>query len=486
MILEVINHSFQYEAEKLIRIFYPNEKISVVYERTQAENEKVFLTEFSDGKLFIRFSDENKNILFYKETDAVGTDNKELLMACVMFDALTAVTGYRPEWGILTGIRPSKLLRSLISQHGSEKGMEIFRNGYFVSEQKSRLALSVAEAEERIISLSRPESFSLYVSIPFCPTRCSYCSFVSHDMTSGTIKKLMPDYLKCLVKELEVTGGMAKELGLRLESVYFGGGTPTTLTAEELRHILSAVENNFDLSAVREYTVEAGRPDTVTKEKLEVLKSGGVSRISINPQTFSDSVLNEIGRRHTSKQTEEAFLLARSLGFDNINMDLIAGLPTDDYNGFCKSLNKALSLSPENITVHTLSLKRSSALGTEDGRVRTERADEVGRMLGFAYEALIAEGFHPYYMYRQSKTLGNFENTGYCKKDFQCLYNIFMMEECHSVLSVGAGAVTKLKSPVTDKIDRIFNYKYPYEYINGFDEILSRKEVIIPFYEDKK
>ena len=361
----------------------------------------------------------------------------------------------------------------------------MFSENYLVSKQKTELADSVANAEQKIISLSKPDSFSIYVSIPFCPTRCSYCSFVSHDMTAGTVKKLMPDYLDCLEKEIEYTAKIANELDLRLESIYWGGGTPTTLEADGIKRIMTAIADSFDLSTLREYTIEAGRPDTVTEEKLKIMKTGGVSRISINPQSFSDNVLKAIGRRHTAEQTVTAFNMARESGFDNINMDLIAGLPEDSLDGFRASLDRAVELAAENITVHTLALKRSSYMG-EQGRVQVQRALEASAMLDYTYSTLTDKAYYPYYMYRQSKTLGNLENTGYCKEGRECLYNIFMMEECHSVFALGAGGVTRLKEPRGEKISRIFNYKYPYEYIKDFDELIKRKDEILRFYHNKK
>ncbi len=484
MILEILNHEYQYEAEKLTRVFYPNEKISVVFEKSDAENETVLTTLFDGNICTVSFTDENGNTLFSEQKSLDGISDKELEMATVMFRCLQKITGYTPKWGMLTGIRPSKLLRSLKERHGSE-GKRIFRENYLVSEQKTELADSVARAEEKIISLSKPESFSIYVSIPFCPTRCSYCSFVSHDMSAGTVKKLMPDYLDCLENEIKHTAEIAKNLGLRLESIYWGGGTPTTLEADELKRIIEAIAVNFDLSALREYTIEAGRPDTVTAEKLKAMKAGGITRISINPQSFSDKVLNAIGRKHTADETVQAFLLARELGFDNINTDLIAGLPADSFDGFRASVDKALELSAENITVHTLALKRSSYMG-EAGKVQVQRALEAANMLDYAYNTLTDKAYYPYYMYRQSKTLGNLENTGYCKEGRECLYNIFMMEECHSVFALGAGGVTRLKAPHSEKISRIFNYKYPYEYIKDFDGLINRKSEIISFYENNK
>lgn len=305
-------------------------------------------------------------------------------------------------------------------------------------------------------------------------------------MTSGLVKKLMPDYLDCLKKEIKLTGKIASDLGLRLESVYYGGGTPTTLEADELKGVIGAIAESFDLSTVREYTVEAGRPDTLTREKFRVMKEGGVSRISINPQTFDDKILQTIGRRHTAQMAENAFCVAREEGFDNINADLIAGLPGDTFDGFCRSLDKAMGFSAENITVHTLALKRSSTMGTTTGQVDTEKSNLAGKMLDYAYSTLTRNGYFPYYMYRQAKSLGNLENTGYAKSGRECLYNIFMMEECHSVFALGGGGVTRLKAPNGDKISRIFNYKYPYEYIDGFEELVKRKDEIIDFYNSCK
>lgn len=481
MILEILNHTYQYEAEKLLRVFFPNEKIHVVFEKTENPEGAVLTTEITDTHALAVFHDGKT--AQKSEAPLAESDDKELLLATQMYKVLTAVTGYTPKWGLLTGIRPSKLLIALQEEMGKENAARYFTERFFVAPEKTALAESVAARENAILATSKPESCSLYVSIPFCPTRCSYCSFVSHAISSPSVKKLIPDYVALLSQEIAETGKTAKELGLNLESVYFGGGTPTTLTAEELGTLLSAVDKAFDLTTVREYTVESGRPDTITKEKLDTLYRGGVTRISINPQTFNDRVLENIGRKHNAAMTEEAFCMARDAGFRNINMDLIAGLPGDTTESFAASVDKAISFIPENITVHTLSLKRSSNMGTSGthfDRLQGRAADE---MLHYAYKALTEQAYFPYYMYRQARTLGNLENTGYTKDGFECLYNIFMMEECHTVFAVGAGAVTKLKAPHGKEIERIFNYKYPYEYISGFAELQKRKAAIMEFYK---
>ena len=329
------------------------------------------------------------------------------------------------------------------------------------------------------MSVSDEKSFSLYVSIPFCPTRCNYCSFVSHSIAQA--KKLLPEYVENLCREIKMTADIANELGLRLESIYWGGGTPTTLSAQDIERICAEINGDFDLSDIREYTIEAGRPDTVTPEKLRVIKSAGVGRISINPQTFNDDVLRAIGRRHTVDDFVRVFTEARNAGFDNINTDLIAGLTDDTYESFCNSVDRAIELNPENITLHTLALKRSSTIVTHG--VDVQSGEIANKMLEYAQNKFYSSGYRPYYMYRQSRSLGNLENVGWCKEGYECLYNVFMMEECHTVLAVGAGAVTKLKDPYSRNIERIFNYKYPYEYNSRFDVLAERKEQIRDFYQ---
>lgn len=470
MKLVILNHPFRYEMEKLSREFFP-EGIEIT-DTFSGENEIV--TGLSENEAFVSFDclEKRKNI------DGITDKNDvERIMAQLLFSVLGEKTGYSPEWGILTGIRPSKVMRNYLSSLGEEKAKQYFKDELFVSEKKTELAFEVAKREQKIIDLSGKDSFSLYISIPFCPTRCSYCSFISHSYES--VKKLIPEYVEKLTEEIVLTGKIANELGLKAETVYFGGGTPTTLSADDLKKITNAVGESFNLENCREFTIEAGRPDTVTAEKLDVLKNSGVTRISINPQTFNDEVLKVIGRRHTGQQTVDSFLLAREKGFDNINMDLIAGLPTDTPESFNGTLEKVLSLSPENVTVHTLSIKRSSFMSGETDYSNARLAE---KMLLSAEQKLKGE-YSPYYMYRQSKTLGNLENVGWCKKGREGLYNIFMMEETHSVFACGAGAVTKLKSPENDNIERIFNFKYPFEYIKDFGEITSRKDRIKEFYK---
>ena len=485
MILFLVGHTYKYESEKVCRIFFPLEKIVFADSLSfpVPEDSKKVVTEMrvrGDFTDYICTADidgvrSSHTVTGRTEKEVVIEENS---LAVAMVKVLSEITGTVPPWGILTGVRPSKLMRKLISSFGEDEAQSIFSGDLLVSGGKTKLAYNVALAENGAIALSKPESFLLYISIPFCPTRCSYCSFVSHSVAQA--KKLIPDYVRLLRGEIKQTADLAKSLSLRLETVYFGGGTPTSLSAEELETLLYAVNESFDMSTCREFTVEAGRPDTVDEKKLSVLKNARVGRISINPQTFSDEVLCNIGRMHSAAETKEKFLLARSLGFDNINMDLIAGLTGDTLEGFKNSVEKAVSLSPENITVHTLALKRASRMSAENEL--PESARQTSGMVELSNSLLSENGYSPYYMYRQSKSLGNLENVGWAKPGRACLYNIYMMEETHTVLACGAGAVTKLREPGGELIERIYNFKYPYEYISRFAEMAERKKHIAEFY----
>lgn len=486
MLILTVNHDFHYETENLVRVFYPHEKITVLKNPFSEENvsacdNKISALIVRTGcyqKYSVAIDINGKHQTAEDVGDIDSGRNAELLICSLLFDALVGFTGYKPCWGMLTGVRPAKLMGKLRAEYGDEQARQYFTDVLKVSPEKTSLALAVSEKQDEIIALNHNNCFSLYISVPFCPSRCSYCSFVSHSIEKA--KKLLPDYTQLLCEEIKATAEIAAELGLHLKSVYMGGGTPTTLSAEQLDKVLSAVNECFDMSECLEFTVEAGRPDTVTKEKLEALKKNGVGRISINPQTFNDNILLNIGRRHTVKQTVDAYNTAVEAGFNNINTDLIAGLPDDTVESFKNSVDRAISLAPSNITVHTLALKRSSSIVTEKEYIINA---DVSAMLDYAAERLTENGYSPYYMYRQSKCVGNLENVGWAKKGCECLYNVFMMEEIHTVLACGGGAVTKLKEDGVNNIDRIFNFKYPYEYIDRFTEILSRKDKIYDFYE---
>lgn len=477
------NNTYHYEMENLLRVFLPDIKIIRQEEKNKDDDyclltlngEKIEIELCLEGKTYNREEIFSVSDKVFSESDDSFFERK---MAVMLFYLLSEITSYTPPWGILTGVRPAKLMTKLRETQGEEKAVEYFVNELKVSEDKTALALMVSKNETPIIESSCSDSFSLYVSIPFCPTRCSYCSFISHSNESA--KKLIPEYIEKLCSEIKLTAQIASEQKLKLQSVYIGGGTPTALSAEQLKKVTDAISQSFDLSAIKEYTIEAGRPDSITKEKFDVISSCGATRISINPQTFNDDVLKEIGRNHTSEQTLSSFSLAREKGFDNINMDLIAGLPTDTMESFENTLDTAIKLKPENITVHTLALKRSSTLVTQGKKTNSPALTKD--MLALVQKKLTKAGYEPYYMYRQSKSLGNLENVGWAKKGYEGIYNVYMMEECHTILSVGAGAVIKLKAPHGSVIERIYNYKYPYEYISDFQEIISRKNHIGEFY----
>ncbi|MBQ2775081.1 MAG: coproporphyrinogen dehydrogenase HemZ [Clostridia bacterium] len=489
MILYTQGHDFHYEMENLCRVFFPNEKITVTSESSIFEGDVVtteLIKEYDsyrvDVKALVAGAEKSASSLVEK-TDESVRDECERTMARELLKVLSQVTGYTPPWGILTGVRPSKLMMRLVEKCGEEGAYNYFINDLLVTDKKAKLALNVAKTERRIIDLGDEKSFSLYISIPFCPSRCSYCSFVSHSITNSNAKKLLPVYVDKLCEELAVTGEIVSDIGLRLESIYMGGGTPGILSAEQMSSVCSAVMGNFDLSSLREYTVEVGRPETVSEDKLSVLRDFGVDRVSINPQTLSDSVLEAIGRKHTVEDFFKAYELARRAGFEAINVDLIAGLPSDTIEGFTNSVDGVAKLNPANVTVHTLALKSASTL-KEHGHIIKE-GETAGKMTDYSQRALTALGYIPYYMYRQSRCVGNLENVGWCLSGKECLYNVFMMEESHTVLATGAGAVTKLKSPQDEYIERIFNYKYPYEYNTGFDELMKRKGRITEFYREK-
>ena len=472
-----INHEFHYETENLVRLFFPNEKITVVQGIPEHTAEKDVISSVKDCEIYTAFSGESESCHF-EDTDTKTIERK---MAVCLYQVLVRVTGRKQPWGILTGVRPIKLFRRLSESSGKAYAKDYFISELLVSDEKTNLSAVTEEYERKILALSQPRSFSLYISIPFCPSRCSYCSFVSQSIEKA--QKLIEPYFELLCKEIAYTAEIAKECKLQLESVYIGGGTPTTLNAEQLEKLINTVNENFDMTTCREFTVEAGRPDTIDKEKLTAILKGGADRISINPQTLNDRVLEVIGRKHNSEQTLKAYQLAREVGFKHINMDLIAGLPTDTVESFSDTLDKICELSPESVTVHTLAMKRSSRLTQEGNSLDTDKEVPAAKMLRYCEEKLVCEGYHPYYLYRQTRMEGNLENVGWAKDGYDGIYNVFVMDETHTILGCGAGAVSKLKKPYSEELSRIFNYKYPYEYINGFEEMLRRKEQVKEFYD---
>ena len=477
MNLYVKNHNFHFELENLTRLFFPNEKITVIRDFSEPQPPCIY-TEVSDKiTISVNIGSFNKSETAVKK---LTDDDNELVSAQLLYKLLCDFTGLTQPWGILTGVRPVTLLRRLAEKSSEEQAVKKFEKDFFVSNEKIALSRETEHNERKILELSKPESFSLYVGIPFCPSRCSYCSFVMASIERA--EKLIEPYTKLLCEEIKRTAEIANKLGLRLETVYFGGGTPTTLSAEQLDTVLRTVNKSFDMSTCREFTVEAGRPDTIDIAKLFALKENKVDRISINPQTVNDEVLKTIGRKHTAQQFFDAFELARKCGFDNINTDLIAGLPTDTPESFKNSLDSIVRLNAECITVHTLCMKRASRLTTEGVTLDLQQARDAREMLAYTQNILGQNEYIPYYMYRQSRMVGNLENVGWSKKGFESLYNVYVMDETHTILACGSGGVTKLKRNNPDYLERIFNFKYPYEYIDRFDELIQRKSGIMQFY----
>lgn len=477
MNLYVKNHNFHFELENLTRLFFPNEKITVIRDFSEPQPPCIY-TEVSDKiTISVNIGSFNKSETAVKR---LTDDDNELVSAQLLYKLLCDFTGLTQPWGILTGVRPVKLLRRLAEESSEEQAVKKFEKDFFVSNEKIALSRETEHNERKILELSKPESFSLYVGIPFCPSRCSYCSFVMASIERA--EKLIEPYTKLLCEEIKRTAEIANKLGLRLETVYFGGGTPTTLSAEQLDTVLGTVNKSFDMSTCREFTVEAGRPDTIDIAKLFALKENKVDRISINPQTVNDEVLKTIGRKHTAQQFFDAFELARKCGFDNINTDLIAGSPTDTPESFKNSLDSIVRLNAECITVHTLCMKRASRLTTEGVTLDLQQSRDAREMLAYTQNILGQNEYIPYYMYRQSRMVGNLENVGWSKKGFESLYNVYVMDETHTILACGSGGVTKLKRNNPDYLERIFNFKYPYEYIDRFDELIQRKSGIMQFY----
>ena len=475
MILIIDSHPFRYEMEALCRMFLHGRELKITEEAEIPPKEDYIYTALEGDEITVKAKIDGK----YAEAKRTAENEHARNMELAVFGVLTEILSIRPKWGVLTGIRPVKLAMQLhdmgLSEEEIRKKLEEER---LVSDEKLDLLLTTMEHELEIRASSRPNSVSLYISIPFCPSRCSYCTFTSHSVEKAA--KLIPQYVELLCGELKDIAVLIDEIGLHLETVYMGGGTPTVLTAKQLDRVLSTVNESFDMTGVRELTVEAGRPDTITAEKLAVLKKNGVGRISINPQTMDDEVLAAIGRKHTAEDVKNAFALAKTFDFDSINMDLISGLPGDNMEKFRKTIAEVIAMNPDNITLHTLTVKHGANLAPMAQSVFAATADAMNE---YAYGEFAKAGYFPYYLYRQKGTVDNLENVGFCKLGKEGIYNIFIMDETHTVLSAGAGGVTKLKAPYDKKIERIFNFKYPYEYIERFELMNERKEQVRNFYE---
>ena len=479
-------HDYRYAVEQSLLAFFPEER--PVYEGEDANSAQVTLSageKFHTATTVLTVGGKTARGVSRMDVSAAKNEHERqrLLQRIVklsFFKAARELTGVTPAWGALTGIRPAKLAAGLLEQGQTPaQSDQILRDTYFVSPARRTLAVECAQAGLEAKADLRPEDISLYVGIPFCPTRCAYCSFVSNSVEKTF--HLVEPYLEALLREVDSTADMVKDLGLRVRSFYMGGGTPTTLSASQMERLLQRLNTRFDLSGVSEYTVEAGRPDTITAEKLRVLRDNGVTRISVNPQTMEDHVLRAIGRRHSADDIRKAMEVVQGFAFPHVNMDLIAGLPEDTPEGFRRSLDEVIAFGVDNVTVHTLSLKKGSRITLEGTRIPT--VEEVAQMLDYANPTLRAAEFAPYYLYRQKYMSGSFENVGWCKSGGTGWYNIYIMEELHSILSLGAGGSTKMVDSAHDRIERVFNLKFPQEYIQRPEKIAENQRAFRAFYE---
>lgn len=409
------------------------------------------------------------------ETQQTASGKKETrnTFKRMMYDMLKKLTGRELPWGTLTGVRPTKIVYTLLEDGKDEQEIKDYlKKEYYVSDKKSSLAIKVAENEKRLLEkIDYNNGYSLYAGIPFCPTTCLYCSFTSYPL--AVWKDRVDTYVDALLREMEFTAGLMKEK--KLDTFYMGGGTPTTLEPEQLDRVLGFFEEHFDTSGLKEYTIEAGRPDSITREKLMVMKKHGVDRISINPQTMNDDTLKLIGRHHTVEQIKEAFMLARECGFDNINMDLIIGLPGETRQHIDRTMEEVAKLAPDSLTVHSLAIKRAARLNIFWEKYKDYAMVNTDDIINMTADCAAAMGMEPYYLYRQKNMAGNFENVGYSKPGKEGVYNILIMEEKQTIMAVGAGASTKVVFPAENRIERVENVKDVKTYIENIDEMIDRK-----------
>ncbi len=467
----------EYDVHSLVKAFYPEETVKVITLDTKEETVEAVLAEAGSALLEIDLTETGAKVTCsgdfhewnYLEKEERFKDGFKKFL----YRVLCKETGKELPWGNLTGIRPTKIAYGMLEEGKSDEEISAFlKEAHYVSEEKIDLSIDIAKRERELLSDIHYEGgYSLYIGIPFCPTTCLYCSFTSYPIAA--YRKLVEDYVDCVIKEMDyVSKKYAHKI---LDSVYIGGGTPTTLEAKQLDKLITALKQKFDFSTVKEFTVEAGRADSITREKLEVLKKHQVDRISINPQTMKQETLQMIGRRHTVEQVVEAYKLAREIGFENINMDLILGLPGEKEEDVQNTIDRVVELAPDSLTVHSLAIKRASKLSQwiiEHGVETLRNTDETMKIAAAGAKKL---GMEPYYLYRQKNMSGNFENVGYAKPGKYGLYNILIMEEKQTIVALGAGSISKVVLP-DGRIERADNVKDVALYIEKIDEMLERKE----------
>lgn len=493
MIVRTEGNINKYYVQSLCMLFFPGAKFAEgetedkgvpvvsVSLRESEEGVEAFASIQQDGKMKTGSRFEKYKEEYTKQRTA------KIAVGIAVFQAGKRFFGAVPPWGILTGVRPAKIAAEMLDG-GMTPAMvkKTMEKEYFLNPKKSTLVTEIAVLEKKIIDSTEENACSVYISIPFCPTRCAYCSFVSY--ATPRLLSLIPDYLEKLLVDIDRMFAVIREVGQKVVTVYIGGGTPTTLSAEQLELLLSKICENVDPDSLKEFTLEAGRPDTVTPEKLAVAKKYGVTRVSINPQTLNDAVLKQIVRKHTAEDFFRAYNIARESGIKYINTDLIAGLPGDTFTGFTKTVDAILELSPDNVTVHTFCVKKAADILRYDSGIYSRGGGDTPKSVSYALVKTKNAGYVPYYIYRQKNTVGNLENVGYAKPGSEGLYNIYMMEDVHSVFACGAGGVTKLISK-NREMERIAFPKYPYEYLDmakepgKIDEIFNR---ITDFYKENK
>ena len=472
--------AYEQDIRELLMAFYPGE--TFVHEKQDDVTFYIEGTRTDDGE-------ETRFRLQVEEPDGKTVDETEFpIDYAVRLNAKTAIkkelygmlkkrTGKELPWGTLTGIRPTKIAMTRLDHGEDEENIRTFmRDTYLTSEEKIDLSIEIAERERELLShIDYENGYSLYVGIPFCPTTCLYCSFTSYPI--GAWEKKVHLYLEALFKELDYVAEKMKDR--TLDTIYFGGGTPTSLKAEELDALITKIENTFDLSHVKEFTVEAGRPDSITEDKFKVLRAHNISRISINPQTMKQATLDLIGRRHTVDMVKEKFRMARELGIDNINMDLIIGLPEEDINDVRDTMEQVKELAPDSVTVHSLAIKRAARLNIFKERYANLKIQNTQEMIDLTAEYARGMGLEPYYLYRQKNMAGNFENVGYAAPEKACIYNILIMEEKQTIVACGAGTTTKVTFPAENRLERVENVKDVEQYITRIDEMIERKEKLL-------
>ena len=473
MVIHTYGHSRTYEMEALLKLFRPAEKFAFSEEPAPpAEGEcfSAILLPDGDGQRLlcsVRIDGDFRSSETHLPAD-IPNNLLDREISGQLYPLLCDLTGMRPQWGMLTGIRPVNLLRKFAERRGSlQLAKDDFRNIWHVTEEKTQFAADILAVQQPILKAAPENGVGIYLSVPFCPTRCRYCSFVSNSVSQ--MGKLIPEYCRRLYEEMQMMSDILDECGLKADTVYVGGGTPTSIDLYQPLDWLCRFFGGTD--DLREFTVEAGRPDTITRENLQVLRQFGVSRISVNPQSFQDEVLKAAGRPHTAQDAVDKYLLAKQTGFDNINMDFIAGLPCDTVQGFRESIDRAVSLDPESITVHCLALKKAADFYQS---LPMPEPEAVSEMVAYAQETLTAAGYRPYYLYRQKNMAANLENIGYAKPGFESPYNVMMMDDSQTIIGIGAGASTKVLGGKRG-IERLTECKYPYDYLARFDELMQNK-----------